>query len=289
MGAKFADGGVFKPHVKISGRVITGQNPPSAELCAKEVVKAVIKRGDCDLTVGYHKIRGLGAPLRMMCYFSGQTFNNAAYGADMKEAWFGGKKTELLEKNACTNLPYIIDGDTVITQSNTCLLYLGKKFGIDVMDNFTKNHTVLDQVMDLRNDLMLVVYPWGKAKTKDEFPEVAKKHMESSAKTNFGKLDNYCQGPYMCGAAPQSGDFHVFEMLDQHASICSSLGLPSIVDNFPKLKELHAKMKAEPALARYFEADCYLKYAQNNGLFTHFTGQGPDFEYGPSLDETLAF
>ena len=26
------------------------------------------------------------------------------------------------------NLPYIVDGDMVVTQSNACLLYLGDKF-----------------------------------------------------------------------------------------------------------------------------------------------------------------
>ena len=76
------------------------------------------------LTMGYHKIRGcaadkyaraytarnilmrdahllkshtqrcnaflssrLGAPLRMMCYYKEQSFNNIAYASDMKETW----------------------------------------------------------------------------------------------------------------------------------------------------------------------------------------------------------
>jgi len=238
-------------------------------------------------TVGYHKIRGLGAPLRMMCYYKGQKFKDVAYGADMKEKWFGGEKPGLMEKNSCMNLPYIVNGDDVVTQSNTCCLYLGKKLGIDTEAEFIHNHTVLDQTMDLRNDLMKIVYPFGSIKTKDEFPEGAKGHLEGSCKGNLTKLEGFCKGPYMCGAAPQSGDFALFEMLDQHQSICASVGVPDILDSFPKLKALHAKMKAEPTLAKYFTSDSYAKWAQNNGLFTHFTGQGADFKYDDSVNEQV--
>jgi len=240
-------------------------------------------------TIGYHKIRGLGAPLRMMMYYKSANHLNVGYGADMKEAWFGGAKPQLAEKNSCINLPYIVDGDNVITQSNTCCLYLGKKLGIDTEDVFFLNHTVLDQTMDLRNDLMKVVYPFGSVKTKEEFPAAAEDHLEGSTKANFTKLEGLCKGPYMCGAAPQSGDFALFEMLDQHKSIGESVGKPDILDQFPKLKALHAAMKGEASLVKYFEADVYTNWAQNNGLFTHFTGQGSDFEYGPTVEEQVSF
>lgn len=242
------------------------------------------------MEIGYHKIRGLGAPLRMMAFYKEADFKNVAFGADMKETWFGGKKPELAKKNACINLPYIQDGDVLVTQSNTCMIYLGKKLSIDTQANKWHNHCVLDQVMDLRNDLMKVVYDFSpNPRSKDEFPGVAKKHIEESAKTNFTKLEGFCRGPYMCGSKPESGDFHVFEMLDQHHDICKSVGVADLMDSFPKLKTLHATMKAEPTLAKYFAHDCYKNYAQNNGLFTHFTGQSANFEYGNMVDEQISF
>jgi len=237
------------------------------------------------IIVGYHKIRGLAGPLRMMCYYKNQTFVNEAYGADMKEKWFGERKPELLKKNACINLPYIVDGELVITQSITCTLYLGKKFGIDTEENQLQNHTVLDQTMDLRNDLMKVVY-CGLDK-KAEFPEIAKQHLDGSAKTHFTKLEGFCEGPWMCGKLPQSGDFFLWEMLDQHSSISKSIGGADILDDFPKLKALHAAARADAALVKYFESDMYAKWAQNNGLFTCYTGQGDDFEYGPTVIDTV--
>lgn len=247
------------------------------------------KHGKRSITVGYHLIRGLAGPLRMMCYYKQQNFVNKCYGADMKQTWFGADKPALLPKNSCMNLPYIIDGEEVVTQSNTCALYLGRVLGMDQSASATRNHTVLDQVMDLRNDLMKVVYPFGNIKTKDQFPEGAKAHLAGSATGNFTKLEGFCAGPYMCGSTPQSGDFMLFEMLDQHASICAALGQPNILDGFPKLKALHAAMKALPTLAPYFKHAMYAEIAQNNGLLTHFTGQGEGFVYGNTLTENISF
>lgn len=38
-GARYSDAGVFQPSVVVDGRVVTGQNPPSAEGVAREVVR----------------------------------------------------------------------------------------------------------------------------------------------------------------------------------------------------------------------------------------------------------
>lgn len=231
-------------------------------------------------TVGYQLIRGLGAPLRMICHYKSQDHTMVSYGADLAEKWFKEDKPKLKEKNSCINLPYIINGDEVVTQTDTCLLYLGKKLGIDTEEAFFHNHCVLDQTMDLRNDLMKIVYPFASVKTKEDFPEAAKAHMKGSATTNMTKLEAFCKGPFMCGDSPQSGDFHLFEMLDQHSVICEKLGEPDIVEGFPKLKKLAAAMKALPEMKSYFESDCHLKWTHNNGNLTHFTGQGGDFVWG---------
>merc|ERR1712070_521994 len=105
-----------------------------------------------ELTLGYHKIRGLGAPCRMIVFYASAPCKMVNYGSDMKEEWFAGDKPKLAEKNAMINLPYVLDGDLVVTQSNSCLLYLGKKLGIDEESLSIQNHQVLDQTMDLRND-----------------------------------------------------------------------------------------------------------------------------------------
>jgi glutathione S-transferase len=238
--------------------------------------------------IGYHKIRGLAGPLRMMCFYKKRDFVSEVYGEDRDEEWFGKRKPELLAKNACINLPFIVDGEEVVTQSTTCAIYLGQSLGIDTEENFFANHLVLDQVMDLRNDLMKLVYP-GNGVTKETFNEKAKEHMAGTANTNLTKLEGLCKGTYMMGAKPESGDFCLWEMLDQHQSICKSVGDADILEKFPKLKALHEAMKAEPELKAYYDHDMYKSWAQNNGLFTFYTGQGDDFAYGKGSVDVIKF
>ena len=141
--------------------------------------------------------------------------------------------------------------------------------------------------MDLRNDLMKVVYPFT-GTSKETFVAEAKKHVEGS-KGHFGKLEGFCKGTYICGPEPQSGDFHVFEMIDQHIALCEKLGLPNVMDEFPMLTTMHATMKADPKLSAYFEHDFYTKYPHNNPLVTFHTCLGDDYKYGPTVKTSVTF
>jgi len=243
------------------------------------------------LTLGYWKIRGLAAPPRMMMYYAGQPFVNKAFGDDAKTAWFGGDKKALAVKNGLINLPYVIDGEEVVTQSNSVLVYLGQRLGIDKAQYAVLNHQVLDQVMDLRNDTMKIAYPFS-GTTKEMFPAALETHMQAA---HFKKLEAFCKGPYMCGAVPQSADFHVWEMVDQHIAMCTETKgaeyAKTCFSAFPKLLKLHAVMKAEPKLAAYFASDMYTTYAVNNPMVpANFAGAGyGDGPYGPTVETLIEF
>jgi len=235
---------------------------------------------DEQITLGYWKIRGLGAACRMMFYYKQKPFTNVAYGEDAKDEWFGKDKPELAKKNALINLPYIIYGEDVVTQSNSCLLFLGQKLGIDKVQYMIDNHQALDQTMDLRNALMKICYgPDGK-----DFKAALENHMKGAA-THFEKLEAFCKGPYMCGAEMQSADFHVFEMLDQHTAMCQEMWV--VMPTYPKLAALAAKVKADGALAGYFASDSYAKYAFNNAMYSNFNGKQYTAPFGPTIREAI--
>lgn len=88
------------------------------------------------MTVGYWNIRGLAAPIRMMVMYGGATLNSVNYDLKVKpEGGFDGScwfdvKPDLKAKNPLINLPYVIDGDVILTQSNACCLYVGRKLGL---------------------------------------------------------------------------------------------------------------------------------------------------------------
>lgn len=88
------------------------------------------------ITVGYWSIKGLGAPLRMMVLYAGCPLNAVNYDLRPKDgggwdgsAWFD-IKPDLKAVNPLINLPYVQDGDVLVSQTNACLSYLGRRLGM---------------------------------------------------------------------------------------------------------------------------------------------------------------
>ena len=114
--------------------------------------------GSTSLTIGYWNIRGLGAPLRMMAEFAGEPYHAKLFDSSNDE--WATYKAELIKINPFANLPFVRDGDRVITQSNACMSYLGTKFGLLGKDDEERAQVeqCLCQVMDLRNDAVALFY-----------------------------------------------------------------------------------------------------------------------------------
>mmetsp|Transcript_21537 Transcript_21537/g.49811 ORF Transcript_21537/g.49811 Transcript_21537/m.49811 type:complete len:233 (+) Transcript_21537:61-759(+) len=209
------------------------------------------------LTMGYWAIRGLAAPMRMMAAYSGTEIEEMRYAATKKAddsgwetpAWFGEDKPVLAEKNAMINLPYMIDGDKVVTQSNSCFFFMQKKCGLEPKDDAAvcDNQQVMMQVFDLRNDAMKVVYG---GTDKEGFKKGAPEYFKGVS-GHYAKLNGFLKQkgtPFFCGAEPLAGDFHVFEMLDMHSAMAKETGVTDPIEECPELKKLHATFKAEPKL-----------------------------------------
>jgi glutathione S-transferase len=219
------------------------------------------------LEVGYWDIRGLCAPLRMMCCYAGADYDPKLYTLQAKEGggwdasnWFGVKPA-LKEKNALMNLPYIVDGDVVVSQTNACFAYLGRKFGLYGSNDteMIQCEQVLCEVMDLRNNAVKFFYSSG-----DDLAARTTAHA-ASAEGSFGKLEEWLaqQGTdFFAGASPTAADFHAFEMVDQHA--CTEV-LVASAENFPLLAAFHARFRALPQLQAYFDGPLH-KLPLNNRM-----------------------
>ena len=207
------------------------------------------------IEVGYWHIRGLAAPLRMMCAYSGIDYDPKTYevtgapGSWDRSAWFDAKPA-LKEKNALMNLPYVIDGDRVVTQSNACLQYLGKKLNLMGKGEHEEGleQQCLCQVMDLRNDAVACFYG---GKDADEYLQGVKGH--------YGKFEGWLDShntDYLAGSQPTTADFHLWEMLDQHEAYCVAKGKPLLLhtlgSEYHLLRRFYSRFAALPQLAGYF-------------------------------------
>lgn len=218
-------------------------------------------RKDGKIKFGYWGIRGLGAPFRMLLTYAGAEYEDCQYTDPQK--WFGKDKPEVAAQNSFANLPYLVDGDVTVCQTNAIFEYLGDRFGLDgaTIEEKRLNRQVLCEIYDLRNTIIELVYSFKeRCRTKEEFETKMKAHLTEGHKGEYTKLEKCIEksgGPYMCGRNMLTADFHVFEMLDQHEVYAKAYGAASPLAGYPKLAALHAAVKASPKLAPYFASDAY--------------------------------
>eukprot|EP01088_Endostelium_zonatum_P014747 TRINITY_DN3348_c0_g1_i3.p1 TRINITY_DN3348_c0_g1~~TRINITY_DN3348_c0_g1_i3.p1 ORF type:complete len:174 (-),score=19.26 TRINITY_DN3348_c0_g1_i3:94-615(-) len=153
-------------------------------------------------TVGYWRTRGLGAPLRMMCEYANTHYISETYPTASPK-WFEERKPQLQQKNPLINLPYIIDGDNVISQSNSCFEYLGRKFNLngDTEEEQLKNNQCLNQVSDMRNAAVQLFYssPEQFNIDKDKYCQNVLKHYDK-----FEKWFEVNKTNYLSSSAPKT-------------------------------------------------------------------------------------
>ena len=239
--------------------------------------------GTTKFTMGYWQMRGLGAAIRMMLHYGvgEEQFEDVQFTQDNEGLgnWFSSLKPKMIkEKNVLANIPYLIDhseDDKTVVHFNSICLYLGNKFGIDAGDvgseQFLRNMQILNEVMDIRNQVIRLVYTFPNAtRTKEEFDEALPKHLEATKKT-FEKLEawlNFHGSKYFEKDTISSCDFHAFEMIDQHEYYRTLLKSDdknvSMLESFPRLKKFWEDVKNEPKLTSYFNSKEYLEFDMNN-------------------------
>jgi len=214
------------------------------------------------MEVGYWSIRGLGAPLRMICYYAEADFEPVLHEIEAKEGggwsadWFSKVKPGLAEKNALINLPYIVDGDVVVTQSNACMIYLGRKFNLN-----GKNETeairvdqTLCQVFDLRNDAVKLFY------SSEEQVEQGLDNFLGNVSKHYNKLNDFMaqnKTKFLASDEPTVPDFHFFELIDQIEVLTNKYKRPSAYKSLPQVAAFYDAVRALPAIQKYLESDLH--------------------------------
>jgi glutathione S-transferase len=244
------------------------------------------------ITVGYWSIRGLGAPLRMMIMYSGTPLNAANYdgfptedGNFDRSSWFASAKEELRKKNPLINLPYIVDGDHVISQTNACFTYLGRK--LNMLGNNEVELSQCDQLLcectDLRNGV--VRHAYGPVAPMEKFLK--------AISGSLGKLEAWLKWKYsmetpiveqsifFVGDTATAPDFHIWEMLDQIRAMGNFAGLADPLTSLPFLAGFHHFFANLPANARYLQSPLH-RLPANFLSATNFgaTPSGAAWEHG---------
>lgn len=214
------------------------------------------------VTIAYWSIRGLAQPIRLLLEYTKIPYKDLKYDQGGppdfdKSCWFDAKAT-VLGDYPFPNLPYLIDGDLVVTQSNAILRHIARKAGgllgsspavaarVDIM---------LEEGMDFRNRTVTMAYRPPNNDYAAALPEY-----EATLRAFLAKYSSYLgERSWFAGDELTACDFVMYELLDQN-----SLMVPGVLDDFPNLKSYSARFAALPAIASYLSSDRNIVFPCNN-------------------------
>eukprot|EP00914_Ancora_sagittata_P018709 GHVO01037072.1.p1 GENE.GHVO01037072.1~~GHVO01037072.1.p1 ORF type:complete len:239 (+),score=27.52 GHVO01037072.1:72-719(+) len=206
------------------------------------------------ITIAYWDIRGLGQPARLLLEYCGQEYENKMYTCGPaptfdRSEWLNVKPNLGLD---FPNLPYLIDGDIKISQSNAVFRYIGRRHNLCGTTDKSRAlcDVMADQVMDMRNAGVGQFY--GAALSKEAYIEKLQGILKAFD-TAMG--DN----PWLCGTELTFPDFHFYELLDQNKMYASDC-----LKKFPRLQAYTERFEALPKIKAYMESNRFMKSPVNN-------------------------
>ena len=212
------------------------------------------------LEIAYWTIRGLGAPCRAMvmaadveliatCY---DVLPTAEGGFD--RGIYGVQKKQNIKMNPLANLPYVIENGTMITQTNACLQYLGRRLDMmgDTQQEADDCNQLLCEAMDLRNNMTKVAYSTGDSSKacndliNSQFISGSFKKLEAWLKAKTGSK------VFFVGCRLSAADFPIWEMLDQFEEMSKYHSLESVLKRLPLCQTFYNHFSSMSENQKYF-------------------------------------
>jgi len=251
------------------------------------------------ITIGYWSTKGLGSVCRQVVIYAGEKLISKNYklqpiiendniSFDGSE-WTKKDKIELKKRNSLINLPYmeIIDDEGrkhLISQSNACLLYLGRKF--KMLGSNEVEQTRCEQLLLETNDLRGIItsFAYAHFKNKELEKEAAKEVYEKAfQKNDAGKMQKFehwllsnDNSRFLLNNTVSIPDFNLFDILDfyieflKHYKLVDETNDDKILSavGFPKLNQFFIALKALPKMKKYFNSILYkLPYTNKSANF----------------------
>ena len=251
------------------------------------------------ITIGYWSTKGLGSVCRQVVIYAGQKLiaknyklqpivenDNVSFdGSD----WTNKDKIELKKRNSLINLPYmeIIDDEDqkhLISQSNACLLYLGRKF--KMLGSNEVEQTRCEQLLLETNDLRGIItsFAYTHFKNKDLEKEAAKEvFTRAFQKNDAGKMQKFehwlssnDNSMFLLNNNVSIPDFNLFDILDfyieflKHYNLVDEKNDDKILSaaGFTKLNKFFIDFKNLPKMKKYFNSILYkLPYTNKSANF----------------------
>jgi glutathione S-transferase len=190
------------------------------------------------LILAYWGTRGLAQPIRFFLDYVNLPYENKTYTDP--EVW---SKDKAALKTPLPNLPYLIDGEKVVTESDALYHYIAYKAGKRNLiapedpEKFVRLATTRGVLADLRIDLSSLIY----SKDYDALYETT---INNKIKPKLEKLSKYLEdNEWFCGSDITYVDFtaqEVLSLLQAHDSKLLDANLSAFVRRFYELPAIKA-------------------------------------------------
>lgn len=197
---------------------------------------------------GYWGIQGLGQSIRYLLITADAKYTEKSY-SDFNE-WFGKDKPELFKQTPFANLPYLKDGDKVMTQSGCILRYLGHKLDFCPEKNDVQGKINCEVVYGVLTDLWA---KWVKLIFDKANYEANKEAAHTQILALFTQVNNHLNThKFVAGEKLTWCDFFLFTLLTVFTKyskkIAALSNLAQYMENFnsaagPKLVSYVAAIK----------------------------------------------
>ncbi|XP_030589296.1 glutathione S-transferase Mu 3-like [Archocentrus centrarchus] len=209
------------------------------------------------MVLAYWDIRGLAQPARLLLEYTGEEYEDKHYTCGDapnydKTCWTSVKDKLGLD---FPNLPYLLDGDRKITQSNAIMRYIARKHNMcgETEDEKVRVDIMENQSMDFRNGFVRMCYT--------NFDEMKPEYLKTLPSTLKQFSDFLGNRKWFAGDKITFVDFIMYELLDQHVAF-----EPKCLDNFKNLKELLNRFEALERIAAYMKSPRFMKTPINNKM-----------------------
>ncbi|KAJ7377624.1 Glutathione S-transferase Mu 3 [Desmophyllum pertusum] len=208
--------------------------------------------------LGYWDIRGLAQPIRFLLHYTGTEFKDERYelgdAPDYNaECWKSVKYTLGLD---FPNLPYYIDGDIKISQSNAITRHIARKHDLSGSTEEEKIRVDVaeNQLVDFRKKFSGMCY--------DPNFENLKADYLKSVKSSIQQLSDFLgERKFIAGDKITFVDFVLYEAMTSIVFF-----EPSLLEPHKNLKEFLTRIEELPSIAAYLKSDSFKAHPINNKM-----------------------
>ncbi|XP_063300497.1 glutathione S-transferase Mu 2-like [Pelobates fuscus] len=210
------------------------------------------------MILGYWDIRGLVHSIRLLLEYTETPFEDKHYMVGDAPTYDRSHWLDEKEKLGLDfpNLPYLLDGDVKLTQSNTILRYIASKHGLCAETEKDKiiESLLENQFLDFRMGLVHIAY-------SPQFETLKGPYLEQlpTALARVSKVLGDRQ--WFVGDKITFIDFVVYDVLDQHQML-----EPTCLQNFQNLQDFLNRFEALPTIAAYMKSPRFMKTPIHNRM-----------------------